>query len=335
MHWTAILEASIIRQFRLRPVLAAPGFHPANQMNVTRVLRASLSRVSGSVMDELFAARQRAVVEPVEGLRASLMYSSGWFLLWLEGSDRAVDVVLKRSSQKLRLHAQPRVIHRSAGPATLKEPLTISTTQWPETPEDFARRIESVEHAQPHLEPREMWRRLAEPCTLGTAPPPRRIALVGADDTRSIDLVRKLADRFGVPMVYQRFASSDLSTRDVGAAYVDLPIEGEATRVQVLSRRALGNRMVRESLRTVEKLAVWLGPRPATAIELADSVAGFVQSAPAVSEIDLVGQCAEQARSVGEYLSRRFAREVTGRVAEATEADLLEVLFAPSLRKAA
>jgi hypothetical protein len=304
-------------------------------MNVTRVLRASLSRVSGSVMDELFAARERAVVEPVEGLRASLMYSSGWFLLWLEGSDEAVDTVLKRSSKKLRLHAQPRVIHRSRGPATLKEPLTIATTQWPETPEDFARRIEAVERTQPALDPREMWRRLAEPCALGAVEPPRRIALVGADDTRSIDLVRKLADRFGVPMVYQRFASSDLTTRDVGAAYVDLPIEGEATRVQVLSRRALGNRMVRESLKTVEKLAVWLGPRPATAIELADSVAGFVQSAPGMPEIDLVGQCPEQARSIGEYLSRRFARAVTGRVTEATEANLLEVLFASPLRKAA
>jgi hypothetical protein len=304
-------------------------------MNVTRVLRASLSRVSGSVMDELFAARERAVNEPVEGLRASLMHSSGWFLLWLEGSDEAVDTVLTRSSKKLRLHAQPRVIHRSKGRATLNEPLTLLSTQWPETTEDFARRIEAVEHARPALEPREMWRRLAEPCALGDEAPPRRIALVGADDTRSIDLVRKLADRFRVPMVYQRFANSDLGTRDVGAAYVDLPIEGEPTRVQVLSRRALGHRMVHESLKGVEKLAVWLGPRPATAIELADSVAGFVQATATVPEIDLVAQCAEEARSVGEYLSRQFRRAFPGQVTEATESRLLETLFAPALRKAA
>lgn len=304
-------------------------------MNVTRVLRASLSRVNGSVMEELFAARERAVSEPVEGLNASLMHSSGWFLLWLEGSDEACDVVLKRSSRKLRLHAEPRVIHRSRGPATLKEPLTLLTTQWPETPEDFARRIEAVERAQPALEPREMWRHLAEPCALGGDTPPRRVALVGADETRSIDLVRKLAERFRVPMVYQRFASSDLTTRDVGAAYVDLPIDQSPTRVQVLSRRALGHRMVRESLKGIEKLAVWLGPRPTTAIELADSVAGFMHAARTLPEIDLVAQSPEEAHSVGEYLARQFRRAFPSRVTEATESRLLEVLFAPALKQAA
>ncbi|MEJ6024018.1 hypothetical protein [Ramlibacter sp. PS4R-6] len=302
---------------------------------VTRVLRASVSRISGSVMEALFDARERAVNERVEGLHASLMYSSGWFLLWLEGSDEAVDTVLARSSKKLRKHVQPRIIHRSKGAATLKEALTVMTTQWPETPADFARRIEAVEHARPLLEPKEMWRRLAEPCALGEAHPARRVALVGADDTRSIDFVRKLADRFGAPMVYQRFANSDLTTRDVGAVYVDLPIDGEPTRVQVLSRRALGHRMVRESLRNVQKIAVVLGPRPGSAIELADSVAGFVHAVPAVPEIDLIGQCAETAHSVSEYLCRQVKRAITHRVSEATEANLLEVLFGPPLAKAA
>lgn len=304
-------------------------------MNVTRVLRASISRVNGSVMDELFAARQRIVEERIDGLHASLMYSSGWFLLWLEGADDAIDMVLKRSSKKLRLHAAPRVIHRSTGPATLNEPLTIMTTQWPETPDNFARRIEALEHAQPALEPREIWRRLAQPCALTQAEPPRRVALVGTDDTRSIDFVRKLAERFGATMVYQRFASSDLTTRDVGAAYVDLSLDGEPTRLQVLSRRALGHRMVHESLKGVQRLAVWLGPKPATAIELADSVAGFVQATPSVPEIDLVGQVPEVAHSVREYLCRQFRHALSGRVQETTEARLVEVLFAPAFRHAA
>jgi hypothetical protein len=298
-------------------------------MNVTRVLRASISRVNGSVMEELFAARQRIVEERIEGLHASLMYSSGWFLLWLEGADEPIDMVLKRSSKKLRLHAAPRVIHRSTGPATLNEPLTIMSTQWPEAPDDFARRIEAVEHAQPALEPREMWRRLAEPCALAQAEPPRRVALVGADDTRSIDFVRKLAERFGATMVYQRFASSDLTTRDVGAAYVDLPLEGAPTRLQVLSRRALGHRMVHESLKGVERLAVWLGPKPTAALELADMVAGFVQTASAPPEINLVGQAPEMASSVREYLCRKFRHALSGRVRETTEARLVEALFAP------
>lgn len=303
-------------------------------MNVTRILRASISRVSGSVMEELFAARERACASrKVDGLHGSLMYSSGWFVLWLEGSDEHIDAVLKRSA-KHACHTKPRVIHRSRGPATLKEPLTITTTQWPESPADFARRIDAVEK-DADAGPRELWHRLAEPCTLAGPQPPRRVALVGADDTRSIDLVKKIADRFRVPMVYQRFASSDLTTRDVGAAYVDLPIDGEPTRVQVLSRRSLGNRMVRDSLKGVEKLAVLLGPRPSAAIELADSVAGLVQAEPDVPEIDLVGQCPEVARSIGEYLTGKFRRATSSRVAEATEQHLLEVLFGPPLQPAA
>jgi hypothetical protein len=303
-------------------------------MNVTRILRASISRVSGSVMEELFAARERACAsQKIDGLHGSLMYSSGWFVLWLEGRDEAIDAVLKRSARH-SCHAQPRVIHRSRGPATLEEPLTLATTQWPESPADFSRRIDAVEKMA-DLEPREIWRRLSEPCSHEAPQPPRRVALVGADDTRSIDLVKKIADRFRAPMVYQRFASSDLTTRDVGAAYVDLPIEGETTRVQVLSRRALGNRMVRDSLRGVEKLAVLLGPRPASAIELADSLAGFVHAESDVPEIDLVAQCPEVARSISDYLTSKFRRAMPGRLAEVTEARLLEVLFGPPAQHAA
>jgi hypothetical protein len=104
----------------------------------------------------------------------------------------------------------------------------------------------------------------------------------------------------------------------------------------VLSRRALGHRMVRESLKGVHKLAVLLGPRPASAIELADSVAGFVQSTRDAPAIDLVGERPEVAHSVGEYLCRQLRRAVTSRVSEATEARLLEVLFGPEpLPKAA
>ena len=105
--------------------------------------------------------------------------------------------------------------------------------------------------------------------------------------------------------------------------------------MQVLSRRALGHRMVRESLRGVHKLAVVLGPRPHSAIELADSVAGFVHAAHAVPEIDLIGHCAEIAHSVSEYLCRQVKRAITHRVSEATESNLLEVLFGPPLAKAA
>jgi hypothetical protein len=88
--------------------------------------------------------------------------------------------------------------------------------------------------------------------------------------------------------------------------------------------------MVRDSLKGVQKLAVWLGPRPSSAIELADTVAGFVAGVAAVPEIDLIGQCPEISRSVGEYLCGQLKRPVPHRVSEATEAGLLEVLFGPA-----
>ena len=62
---------------------------------------------------------------------------------------------------------------------------------------------------------------------------------------------------------------------------------------------------------------------------------GFVQSPATVPEIDLVAQCPEEARSVGEYLSRQFRRGSPGRVNEATDSRLIDLLFAPPLQKAA
>jgi hypothetical protein len=87
--------------------------------------------------------------------------------------------------------------------------------------------------------------------------------------------------------------------------------------------------MVRESLSGIQRLAVLLGPRPATAIELADCVAGFVHAVPCAPAINLIGQCPEVSRSVGEYLGRQIRRAIPNRVTEATEAGLLEVLFGP------
>lgn len=299
---------------------------PQSPASVTRVLRASLSRVNGSVMDELFAARERACGEHrIPGLHGSLLHSSGWFLLWLEGAAADVEAVLKRSA-KHPCHTQPRVIHRSEGAPRLREALTLATTQWPETPVAFGKRIAALEHARPMLEPAEIWRRLSEPCNLPEGRTRRHIALVGADDTRCIDIVRKLADRFRSPMVYQRFASSDLQTRDVGAAYVDLPIDGEPTRVQVLSRRALGHGLVRDSLKGVEKLAVMLGPKPETAIELAQKVAGMYGNAVNAPEIDLVGQCPEVARSVADFLHRQ-QRAVPSRVLDIADPGLADALL--------
>ncbi len=270
-----------------------------------RALRVSRSQVGGSVMDEMFAARARACgTQRVPGLCGALLYSSGWFVLWLEGNADVVDAFLARSAGHA-CHFDARIVHRSAGRRTLDEPLTLTTTQGRESVAAFGRRIEAVTGAAAALEPCEMWRLLSEPCTISADPvaePSRRIALIAADDNRSIDVVRRLADRCGRPMVYQRFATSELRTRDMGAAYVDIVLDGEPTRVRVLSRRSLGHRMVQQSLQGVQRLALLLGARPSSAIGLAAAVAGLLHAAALSPEIELVGQCPDTARGVGDFL---------------------------------
>lgn len=296
-----------------------------------RALRVSRSRVSGSVMDELFAARARACgPQRIPGLCGSLLYSSGWFVLWLEGNADVVDGVLKRSA-KHACHFGARIIHRSAGPRTLDEPLTLTTTQGREPVAAFARRIEAVASAAPRLEPREMWRLLSEPCTISADPvaePSRRIALIAADDNRSIDVVRGLADRCGRPMVYQRFATSELHTRDVGAAYVDILLDGEPTRVRVLSRRSLGHRMVQQTLQGVQRIALLLGSHRSSAIGLATGVASFLNAAALSPDIELVGQCLDTARGVGDFLGSAGAgRALPSRVLDLPEMRWVDVLL--------
>jgi hypothetical protein len=60
-----------------------------------------------------------------------------------------------------------------------------------------------------------------------------------------------------------------------------------------------------------------------------------VHATPQVPQIDLVGQSAETAHSVTEYLSRKLSRAVPSRVSEATEPHLFEVLFGASPLQAA
>ena len=296
---------------------------------VTRVIRASLSRIDGSVMDELFAARARACgPHRAAGLCGSLLYSSGWFVLWLEGPAAAVDEVLRRSAAH-GCHSNPRIVHRSVGPASLTEPLTLASTQWPEHSGDFTRRIDAAAGAT-LLEPGEIWRLLSEPCSLAdsdeSAASAHRIAVIASEDNYSIDVVRKLADRFRRPVVYQRFATSELHSSDVGAAYVDIPVSGRLTRVQVISRRALGHRMVRDSLRGVQSFALLLGARPAKALDLAAKVGAFVDACASAPAIELVGQCSDTARSVGEYLFGRAQGAISSRLHDMPEAKVLDFL---------
>src|SRR4051812_33931916 len=109
--------------------------------DVTRLICASLSRVEGSVMNELFAIRNAlASGTSRRGVHGALLYTSGWFVFWLEGEPAAVESLAARAARDPRNEHQM-TIHRSRGPATLSEAFTVVATQSSQTPAAFARRL--------------------------------------------------------------------------------------------------------------------------------------------------------------------------------------------------
>ena len=287
--------------------------------DVTRVVIASESRITESVMEELFVVRARFLAaDDSKEVHAAVLYASQWFVIWVEGPDDGVDAVLKRSAKDKR-HAHLRIIHRIRGPRTLPERLTLASTQGADRPFEFARRIHAVENASPALQPATIWRRLSAPWTLGdpsdiSAPPCRRLAVMGSDENRAIDAVRRLAERFRGQLVYQRFAGGQRHSRDVGGAYLDLPIPGRETRVHVISRRALELRMVREPLEKSRSLALLVGDRPGPAIELAESVAALANRGASLPAIQVVAHSAEVGGSVGDLLRGVIRRALAPQV---------------------
>lgn len=278
-------------------------------------------------MEQLFSARKR-VNGPgrVPGLFGAVLHVSGWYVLWQEGSEQAVNAAL--AAVRRRRHGTARLLHRSVGPRTLVEPLALSTTQWHETPEQFEQRIGAVAHLAGD-DPRQLWRLLSEPCTLSdpSQPARHRLALLASDDHRSIEMTRRLAEHCRRPLVYRRFAGADPATADVGAAYFDLPLDARPMRLQAVSRRAFAHSLVHESLRGAERIALLVGDHPAKALELAAGVAGFVQRAGALPPIELVAQSPQAAGAVARFVREQVAAPVTERPAALSEAQLVALLL--------
>ncbi len=316
---------------------AAAGAAP--DKGVLRLVRASRSRVTGSAMDELFAARKR-VHGParVPGLCGAVLHVAGWFVLWQEGPEPAIEAALASSARGR--HDTPRILHRSFGPRTLREPLTLSATQWLEGPVPFERRIEAAAQAAASMRPQEVWRVLSEPCTLtpSTILPDldRRFGLLASDDQRAIESARRIADHFNRPLVYRRFADATPGTSDFGAAYLDLPLHGRPLRLQAVSRRAFGNPLVHEALRPADRLVLLVGEQARPALELAAAMAGFLQRVGPPATIELVAEDAAIGAAVADVLRGQVSADVSLREAAASEAQLVAMLLgAPSRTTAA
>jgi len=299
---------------------------------VTRIVRVAPAQVQGSAMDGLFAARRRVHGSAgVPGLSGAVLHVGGWFVLWQEGPQAAVQAALQPSQRRQR-YGTPRLIHRSVGPRTLAEPLALSITQWPEKPERFAERIEAIAAAAPQLQPQQVWRAFSEPCTLAGARPlliPPRVAVLASDGQRSIEVARRLADRFDHPLVYRRFAGARPGSRDVGAAYLDLPLPAALLRVLAVSRRAFAHPLVHESLRHAGRLTLLVGTQETRAMELAVGVAAFLGRADLRPAIELVAESPDVGSFVAGFLRNRTGLAVSEVEGRPGDAQLLALLMGP------
>ena len=267
---------------------------------VHRVMGVSPSLLQGSVVEKLLAMRSDFCrFNEARGGRTAVWYSAGWFLQWHEGSAQAVEAAWQ-ASQTFRWLGAHRLVHRSQGARGLAETLHIATIHSRETATDVARRIHRVGRQHDlgwSAEPGEIWRQLTAPCLLAgkdamAAVARENVLAVTSEYSGSVELVRAIAERPRGDVVYQRFAGGELSGADVGAAYVDLPHDGQVTRVQALSRGALDNAMVRASLQQAQCVVLLLGNRAPSAARLAGAIVDLLAEQDVWPAIRLVGACA-------------------------------------------
>jgi hypothetical protein len=250
-----------------------------NRVDVARTVFACVSRLQVPVMDHLLTIRNELTAPglPGDGAKYAFLYTSGWFVMWVEGSDEAVDFAVQRVAGDPRNEDQ-KLLHQSHGRAGLRERIVVATTQTPLRPTEFARWVLHMRDEGPSLEPVDIWNRLGAPCLIDSSSRPctrplRQYVLVAADDHGPVDQLRELGERFNSPVVYQRMGLPRRHSPDMGMAYVDVPVEGGAARVRVVPGRAMAQASVRNSMPSTDAIVLISGNRPGIFDELAMRIA--------------------------------------------------------------
>jgi len=278
---------------------------------VDRLIGASRCLIRESVVEKLLGMRAEICAFNADhGLRTALWYGAGWFLQWHEGPAAAVEQAWRRARRD-RLQAGREVIHRSRGPAGLVDALHLCTAHNRDTPKDVEARIRRVgrEHELGwSADPSQIWQRLSAPCLVDrvdamAAVTRDNVVAVTSEFTESVDLVKAIAQHYHAAVTYQRFADGDLRNGDIGAAYVDVEEASHVTRVQALSKRALGNSMVRVSLQYVQCVVLLLGARPDPAARLAVTLAELLSGMPVRPAVRLVGPCRDACEEAARALA--------------------------------
>ncbi len=254
-----------------------------------RLVGASFWSSRGSPLDHLLGLRRRLLRAALaRDVRIAVLHRAQWLIHWIEGPPRAVESAWRRM-QRLPQQDAFRLLHRSPGRPTLRQPLHIASVFRPEAPQELARHLAAlaVVHA-PAAEPSRLWHELSAPAA---SPPCSRVVIASALEHDGIDLLRRVAHRKHAEVVYQRFADSDLTQFDSGAAYADLDLGHDcAVRAQVLSRRGLGHPLVRDGLPAVREVVLLPGNQESRCARMVDAVRPLLDDAVDPVRVHVLGR---------------------------------------------
>ena len=303
--------------------------------DVARAVCASISLIEGSVMEELLKFRNELMAP---GMRVSakfaVLYTSGWLVLWLEGTDEAVEDALQRAARDPRNEHQ-KLLHRSRGPAQLRDRVMVASTQTPLRPTQYARWVLHMLDEGRHLEPVEIWNRLGAPCVIDKSNTPARpvqqFALIAAGDHGPVEVLRQLSEYFKSPVVYQRFGVAQRHSPDMGSAYVDVPVKNGAARVRVMSGTAMARSAVRESMPRLDAIIMLIGGKPMMVVELATNVAKALIPLEERPKVWLAGAPGEPTTACLRLLAQFGIEAKASPLGGATRNDLLGLLAGAGL----
>jgi len=256
--------------------------------NVSRVVYASQSRISGSVYAEMERIRGAALRHntPLR-VHTALLYQSGWFVQWKEGPGDAMVSLMARVARDPRHHSL-RVIHSSHGPRLLDGPWSMAIVQRVEKPDDMTLRVlqlrDRIQAGAQHSPP-SVWRQLSTPMQLPGAALRaeldvfQRVLVCAAFGGASMELVQWLAHLMGANVVHRRFAGPQ--DRDISTDLVDFEHDGEVLRVVAMARAGLALPLTRAFMPDYSHVMLLLCGNPDRDLALLRSVVSALAGVPA------------------------------------------------------
>jgi hypothetical protein len=254
-------------------MLQKPQRHPRpadpTNANVHRLVYAIRVASTDSLFEQMEKLRAAALrLAQRHQVAAMLLYQSGWFIYWVEGSALEVKVFMDDVSRLQHHHSQI-LLHHSLGRRYLLTAWSMMMAPSTERPAAFAERIKELRaYLQRGLQfpPTSVIRRLSAPMRLGDARMQadpdrfRRLGVCSASGDRGFSLVRWLAGERKQPVYSRRFSGTQ--DTDSGSDYVEFMEGGEPCRVIAISRRGLTHSVRRAFLPDWPFLLLMLSGKP-------------------------------------------------------------------------